>query len=298
MRGPSAACLAAAVTMIVSSGCWHAGGGAGGADPTTIRTEGSDTMVNLAQAWAEKYHQQHPDVSVQVLGGGSGVGIASLIDGNCDMANTSRRMKPEEIERVRARRGAKPLEHIVGYDAMGIYVHPKNPIENISIEELAEIFGDEGTIHRWSALGVTMPPRVPDKIIRVSRQNSSGTYSYFREHVLGKKRDMGLGALEANGSKDAVALVSRTPCAIGCSGMGYATPDVKMLSVSRKKGEPGIEPTLRNAKTDKYPITRPLLIYTVGEPTGPLKEFLAWILSPSGQETVTQLGYVPVGEHE
>jgi phosphate transport system substrate-binding protein len=290
--------LVLALATIALPGCWHAGGGENGADPTTIRMEGSDTMVNLAQAWAEKYHQQHPDVSVQVLGGGSGVGVASLTDGNCDMANTSRRMKPEETEKVRARQGAKPLEHIVGYDAMGIYVHPGNPIESISLGELAEVFGDGGTIRRWSELGVDMPPRVPDRIIRVSRQNSSGTYSYFREHVLGRKRDMGLGALEANGSKDAVALVSRTPCAIGYSGMGYATPGVKMVSVARKKGEPGIEPTLENAKADKYPITRPLLIYTVGEPTGPLKEYLAWILSPSGQKTVAQLGYVPVGEHE
>ena len=184
-----------------------------------VHMEGSDTMVNVAQAWAETYHQRRPDVSVQVLGGGSGVGIASLIDGNCDLANASRKMKPDEIEAARNNRGGEPKEIIVGFDALAIYVHKRNPLETISLEELAEIFRDGGTITRWSELGIEMPEGVHDKIIRVTRQNSSGTYAYFREHVLGKGpdgkvRDMGLGAVEANGSKDAVALVGKTPCAI------------------------------------------------------------------------------------
>ena len=176
---------------------------------------------------------------------------------------------------------------------MGIYVHPSNPIAGISMEELAAIFGENPSVTRWSDLGVTMPAGVPDKIIRVSRQNSSGTYSYFREHVLGKGKDMGLGSLDANGSKDAVALVSRTPCAIGYSGMGYATPDVKMVPVAKKKGQPGVAPTVENAKSGAYPITRPLLIYTVGEPAGAVGEYLKWMLAGDGQAMVRQLGYVP-----
>lgn len=292
----------AAMLLGLVCGC---GGVAGGSSPpvASVHMEGSDTMVNVAQAWAETYHQRRPDVSVQVLGGGSGVGIASLIDGNCDMANCSRRMKPAEIDKAQAERGQKPIEHIVGYDAMGIYVHPDNPISGIALDELAEIFRDGGTITRWSQLGVEMPPGAPDRIIRVTRQNSSGTYAYFREHVLGKGpdgrvRDMGLGAVEANGSKDAVALVGKTPCAIGYSGMGYATPEVKMVPVSKGKGRPGVAPTVANARNNSYPITRPLLVYTLGQEQGAVKDYLDWIYSAEGQEIVLQLGYVPAREHE
>jgi phosphate transport system substrate-binding protein len=259
-----------------------------------VRVEGSDTMVNVAQAWAEEYHRQRPDVIVQVLGGGSGVGIASLIDGNCDMANSSRMMKKEEMDKTQSSRGDVAVAHEVGLDALGIYVHPSNSISSISLQELAAIFGENPSITRWSQLGVTMPEGVPDKIIRVSRQNSSGTYAYFREHVLGKGKDMGLGSLDANGSKDAVALVSRTPCAIGYSGMGYATSDVKMVPVAKSKGQPAIAPTIENALSKAYPITRPLLIYTVGEPTGAVGDYLDWIVEKDGQEIVRQLGYVPV----
>ena len=259
-----------------------------------IRMEGSDTMVNVAQAWAEQYHRQRPDAIVQVLGGGSGVGIASLIDGNCDMANSSRMMKKEELDKTQSSRGDVAVAHEVGLDALGIYVHPSNSISSISLQELAAIFGENPSITRWSQLGVTMPEGVPDKIIRVSRQNSSGTYAYFREHVLGKGKDMGLGSLDANGSKDAVALVSRTPCAIGYSGMGYATSDVKMVPVAKSKGQPAIAPTIENALSKAYPITRPLLIYTVGEPTGAVGDYLDWIVEKDGQEIVRQLGYVPV----
>ena len=249
-------------------------------------------MVNIAQAWAEQYNTRHAEVSVQVLGGGSGVGIASLIEGNCELANTSRKMKDQEIEKAKARHGLEPVEHIVGYDALGVYVHPSNPRDTISMEELAEIFGAHGTVTRWSQLGVGGMPR--DQIIRVSRQNSSGTYAFFREVVLGKQ-DFKLGSIDANGSKDVVALISRTPGAIGYSGMGYSTPGVKMLNVSRRPGERGIAPTMANAQNGSYPITRPLQIYTLGEPQGEVKKYLDWIKSPAGQSVVLELGYVPAG---
>jgi phosphate transport system substrate-binding protein len=268
------------------------------ASQTIISVEGSDTMVNIAQAWAERYHAENADVSVQVLGGGSGVGIASLTDGNCDLANSSRDISEKEIKAIHEKRGADPQEHIVGYDALAVYVHPNNPIESISLEELAEIYGDGGGIVRWPQLGVDYQSRGHDVIVRVGRQNSSGTYSYFREAVLGKKRDFKLGSIDRSGSKDVVALVAHTPLAIGYSGMGYATPEVKMLRVSRRKGEPGAEPIVRNARQRSYPLTRALQIYTVGELPPPVARYLAWMLEPEGQAVVDELGYVTARVYE
>lgn len=283
-----ALCLAWSLSGIVVVGCAPSEEGT-----TGIRVDGSDTMVNLAQAWAEIYHKKRPDVSVQVLGSGSGVGIASLTDGNCDLANSSRRMTEKELGRIRDKHQMEAKEHIVGYDALAVYVHPANTIDSISVDELKEIYGKDGTTTTWSQLGFTNP--LADKIIRISRQNSSGTYAYFRSAVLGKGNDYKLGSIDANGSKDVVALVSRTPTAVGYSGMGYQTPDVKALKISKKKGTTGAAPTAENARKGDYPITRPLLIYTLGEPTGPVKEYLDWILSPEGQAIVEQLGYVSLG---
>jgi phosphate transport system substrate-binding protein len=263
-----------------------------------IHVEGSDTMVNLAQAWAEKYHEENPEAKIQVLGGGSGVGIASLIDGNCDLANCSRKMEPKEIERMKSNRGIEPKEHVVGYDALAVYVHKDNPLDTISLDELAEIYGEGGKITKWSQLGVDSSALGSDEITRVSRQNSSGTYVYFHEAVMGKGRDYKQGSISQSGSKDVVALVGNTPSAIGYSGMGYAAPEVKLLKISKHKGEPDIAPTVETAKSNQYPITRPLLIYSAGEPDGPTKAFLDWIHGPNGQKVVLELGYVPVTKHE
>jgi phosphate transport system substrate-binding protein len=284
-----------AIAVMLSVGCSSAGCKR---SDRGIRVEGSDTMVNLAQAWAENYHAKHPDASIQVLGGGSGVGITSMIDGNCDLATCSRKMEEKEIKRVQAKRGYDPSEHIVGYDALAVYVHKDNPLDTISLEELAEIYGDGGKITKWSQLGIDSKALGTDEITRVSRQNSSGTYAYFREAVLGKKRDYKLGSIDQNGSKDVVALIANTPGAIGYSGMGYKDPGVKTLKITKKKGEPGVEPTVATAKNSSYPITRPLLIYSAGEPAGKIKDFLDWILAPDGQKVVLELGYVPVGDHE
>ncbi len=279
-------------------GCDGPEDGSKPAESSAILVEGSDTMVNIAQAWAERYHASYPDVSVQVLGGGAGVGIASLTDGNCDMANSSRDISPKEAETIRAKRGTDPVEHIVGFDALAIYVHPDNPIQSISLEELAEIFGDGGSITRWPQLGIAHQSQGHDEIVRLGRQNSSGTYTYFREAVLGKKRDFKLGSVDRSGSKDLVDLVSRTPLAIGYSGMGYAVPGVKMLPVSKRKGEPGVAPTVANARNQSYPLTRALQIYSAGELQGPAADYMEWIMSPPGQEIVVELGYVPMRELE
>lgn len=285
--------------LVAAQGCGQGGGESGGqvssgSQANTIRVEGSDTMVNLAQAWAEEYNKMHPEISIEVSGGGSGVGIASLIDGVADMANSSRKMKDKELQRAEENTGKRPHEIVVGLDAMAVYVHKDNPIETISLAELAEIYGDGGKIETWSGLGVKNTGCGSDKITRVSRQNNSGTYHYFREAILGDARDFKLGSIDQSGSKDVVALVSSTPCAIGYSGMGYKTDDVKWLKISKEKGQPGIEPGVATAADGSYPIARPLLIYTLGEPTGVLKEYIDWTLSDAGQKIVLELGYVPL----
>ena len=263
-----------------------------------ISVEGSDTMVNLAQAWAEEYENRRPEVRVEVQGGGSGIGIASLIDGVCDMANSSREMKAEEKELVKENNdGKEALKHIVGYDALAIYVHKDNPLDSISIEQLAEMYGDGATITTWSQLGVPDDsPLAGKEIAVVGRQNSAGTYAYFREAVLGKNREFRAGVAKMSGSKDVVANITKTAGAIGYSGMGYATDGVKMLAISAKKGEPAVEPTLENALNQTYPVTRPLMIYTIGEPVGEVKTYLDWILSEDGQKIVVEKGYVPMAE--
>jgi phosphate transport system substrate-binding protein len=258
-----------------------------------IKVTGSDTMVNLAQAWQEKYNQARPQTSIQVKGGGSGVGIAALCSGKVDVATSSRQMKPKEIELAKTNTGKEPKEFQVGLDALAIYVHPSNPIETISIPELADLYGEGGKIERWQDLAVENAACKDGQIIRISRQNSSGTYMYFKEAVLGEGREYKQGTTAQSGSSDVVALVSNTPCAVGYSGMGYKTDEIKVVKVSKEKGQPGVEPTVEAALDGSYPIARPLFIYTLGEPTGHVKHFVDWILSPDGQEVVRQLGYVP-----
>jgi len=263
--------------------------------PVVIQNIGSDTMVNLAQAWAEEYQNVEPNISVEVSGGGSGLGIAALINGTADIANSSRHIEPEEEAAVAEHSGSKPREFLVGFDALSIYVHKDNPITSISLEELHEIYAEGGKIDRWSQLGITNIPRArTDRIIRVSRQNNSGTYHYFREVVCGKKGDFKLGSLDMNGSKDVVELVSHTPGAIGYSGLGYNTRNVKMIPVSRKKGEKAVLPSIETTLDKSYPISRPMFMYTPGEPPAHVRRYIDWILSPAGQKIVELTGYIPL----
>jgi phosphate transport system substrate-binding protein len=262
-------------------------------EKTVIQNTGSDTMVNLAQAWAEEYAKVDPSVSVEVSGGGSGTGIAALENGTVDIANASRKVEPREIEQAKKNTGRDPREFLVGYDALAVYVHKTNPMETITLEQLAGIYAEGGTLTRWSQLGAMMPGGA-DEIIRVSRQSNSGTYAYFREAVLGRGRDFKLGSRDMHGSKDVVELVSKTPGAIGYSGMGYATPEVKMLLVARQAGDSGVAPTAENTLNHTYPIARPLLMYTLGEPTGAVKKYLDWVRSEAGQKIVVASGYVPM----
>jgi phosphate transport system substrate-binding protein len=265
---------------------------------TVIQNSGSDTMVNLAQTWAEEYAEINPSVSVEVSGGGSGTGIAALINGTVDIANCSRQIEPEEMARAQQNTGKEPQKFVVGYDALAVYIHKDNPLNEITIEQLAGIYGEGGTITEWSQLGITHSACQNDEIIRVSRQSNSGTYHYFRETLLGKKRDFKLGSRDLHGSKDVVELVGRTPCAIGYSGMGYATEHVKKLKIAKKAGKTAYQPSVKTALNGTYPIARPLYMYSLGEPTGEVKNYLEWIFSDFGQKIVETGGYVPLPQEE
>lgn len=259
-----------------------------------IQNAGSDTMVNLAQAWAEAYITFNPSVSVEVSGGGSGTGIAALINGTVDIVNCSRQMEPQEMDKAKLNTGKEPREFVVGYDALAVYIHKDNPLDEITIEQLAEIYGENGKITKWSQLGIHHSGCASDEIILVSRQSNSGTYYFFREALLGRQRDFKLGTRDLHGSKDVVELVGRTPCAIGYSGMGYATEHVKMLKVIKTAGETAYAPSLETTLNGTYPIARPLYMYTSGEPAGEVKNYLKWIYSDMGQKIVEDIGYVPL----
>ena len=266
------------------------------AEKHVIQNAGSDTMVNLAQAWAEEYATVEPNVSIEVSGGGSGTGIAALTSGTVHLANCSRQMTPEESERVKQNTGEAPKEFVVGYDALAVYVHKDNPLAEISIDQLADIYGEGGDITKWSQLGIDNSECVNDEIIRVSRQSNSGTFVYFREAILGKNRDYKLGSRDLHGSKDVVELVAHTPCAIGYSGMGYATPEVKMLKIAKNAGDAGYGPTVHGVLDGTYPIARPLYMYSLGTPEPQEQSYLDWIFSPVGQGIVEKTGYVPLGQ--
>ncbi|MCS5630552.1 MAG: substrate-binding domain-containing protein, partial [Pirellulaceae bacterium] len=223
-----------------------------GQDSTTIRVEGSDTMVNLAQAWAEKYQIEKSEITIEISGGGSGVGISSLTQGLADMANASRKMKDKEIRRAKNEFNLDPQEFTVGKDALAIYVHKDNPLEEITIAELTAIYGEDGTLNSWTELGVSVAGTSNQKIVRVSRQNNSGTYAYFRQYVL-DDNDFKLGSIDLSGSADVVSMVEKTPGAIGYSGMGYATDGVKMVKVKIDVDSPSVAPNAANVTNGTYP---------------------------------------------
>jgi phosphate transport system substrate-binding protein len=230
-------------------------------------------------------------VVVAVSGGGSGTGIAALINGTVDLANASRAIKEKE-EQLAIENGHNPVQHIVGYDALAIFLHHDNPLGEISLEQLAGIYGDGGEITRWTDFGIEVPGCQGQEIVVVSRQNNSGTYAYFREAVL-EKSDFKLGTRDMHGSKDVVDLVEKTPCAIGYSGLAYATDHINLPCVSRDTGGACTVPTVETAVDGSYPIARPLFMYTNGEPTGVVGEYLNWIKSDEGQCIIFDKGYAP-----
>jgi len=267
--------------------------GAAAADRTVIQNKGSDTLVNVAQAWAEAYREVDPNVAVAVSGGGSGTGIAAMINGTVDIANASRKMKDKEVAAAKEH-GQDPKEHVVGYDALAVFIHNDNPATSFAIPQLADIYGRGQKVTKWSQLGLKVPGCDSDEIVVVSRQNNSGTYAYFQEAVLGKKGKYRQGTLDMHGSKDVVDLVEKTPCAIGYSGLAYATDHVKMACIATETGGSCISPSEKTASDHSYPIARPLFMYTNGEPQGAIKAYMDWILSDTGQCIIMKKGYAPV----
>lgn len=266
-----------------------------------IQNKGSDTLVNVAQAWAEAYPTVNPEVTVAVSGGGSGTGIAAMINGTVDIANSSRQMKKKELDLAK-QSGQNPIEHVVGYDALAVFIHKDNPANEMSYEQLGQIFGRAGAATKWSDLGLSVPGCGSDKIVVVSRQNNSGTYAYFKKAVLKPAAAAGVipkgsfrqGTLDMHGSKDVVDLVEKTPCAVGYSGLAYATDHLKLVCISKQEGSDCVVPSVATASNHSYPIARPLFMYTNGEPQGSIKEYLDWILSDAGQCILKDKGYAPV----
>jgi len=256
-----------------------------------IQNVGSDTMLNLAVKWAEKYQEQRPDVRIAVTGGGSGTGIAGLIDGTVDIANASRRMKPEEMQRAEAN-GITPVEHIVARDAIAVVVHPANPVDGLTLQQLSDIFS--GRITNWAEVGGEDRP-----IVLLSRESNSGTHVYFLEEVLrlGDPNNRTLfspDTLLMPSSEGISAEIRQNPNAIGYDGLGYVTPDQKKIAVAASPAGPYVLPAIETVNSGAYPIARDLYMYTVGEPQGDIADYLAWILSSEGQAIVEQLGFVPL----
>ena len=277
--------LFALLTTVVLVGC------GGGEQRQLIQNKGSDTLVNVAQAWAEAYQVVNPAVVVAVSGGGSGTGIAALINGTVDLANASRKIKDEEME-LAHEGGHDPIQHTVGFDALAVFLHADNPIDTMTIEQLAGIYGDGGNVTSWTDLGVEVPGCSDQSIIVVSRQNNSGTYAYFRSTVLGKG-DFRLGTRDMHGSKDVVDLVENTPCAIGYSGLAYATDHIKMACIAGDDSSECVSPSVETASDGTYPIARGLYMYTNGQPQGEVKTYLDWIMSDEGQCIIYDKGYAP-----
>ena len=290
--------VTALIAGLILTGCDKKDGGSTGAPSKKtieIRAKGSDTMIQLATAWAEAYRKVKPNVMINANGGGTGTGFAAIQNNSTEICNASREIKQEERDKVKAVTGKDAVEFVVAYDALAVYAHPSNPIKEISVEELREIWAEGGTIENWEQIN----PPFKGKLTLFGRQNNSGTYDYFREHICGKnaekkQREFRGGISEMNGSSEVVENVGKTPTGLGYSGMGYKTPSVNWLKVSAKKGEPAVEPGADVARSGKYPIARKLYLYTAGEPTGELKEYLDWILSPAGQKIVEKEGFVPL----
>jgi len=258
---------------------------------TAIQNKGSDTMVNLALAWAEAYGQIHPEVEVAVTGGGSGTGIAALINGTVDMANASRAIKDEERAQAEAN-GIEPVEHVVALDAIAVVVHPSNPVDGLTIPELAAIFS--GKITNWREVGGEDRP-----IVLLSRESNSGTHVFFLEEVVrqGRTDDKTLfspDTLLMPSSEGISAEVRQNPNAIGYDGLGYVTPDQKVLAVAPAEGQPYVLPAVDTVKDGSYPIARDLYVYTIGQPQGAILAYLDWIMGPEGQAIVKKLGFVPL----
>jgi phosphate transport system substrate-binding protein len=276
--------------LITSCGPDSSSATASDSSASYIENKGSDTIVNLALAWAEKYQTEHPDVRISVTGGGSGTGIAALVNKTVDIANASRKIKPEETDQAKAN-GVNPVEHIIARDAIAVIVNPNNPVDQLTLQQISDMYS--GKINNWSEVGGQDRP-----IVRLSRETNSGTHVYFLETVLrlGNSDDKTLFSTDTlllPSSEGIVAEVRQNPNAIGYDGLGYVPKDLRMIAIAKKEGGPFVLPSIATVNDKSYPIARDLYMYTNGEPTGVVKEYLDWILSDEAQKIVADLGFVP-----
>ena len=251
---------------------------------STLTIKGSDTMVILAQKWAQAFMEANAGKVVQVSGGGSGTGVAALINGTADLANASRSIKDKEQKQLAKHRGVEAVEFRVALDSLAVYVPSANKIESLTIPQLKKIFRGQTT--NWKEVGGEDMP-----IVIYSRENNSGTYAYFKEHVLDNE-DFAATAQTLPGTAAVINAVSKDRGGIGYGGIAYAE-GVRTVKVAAEGGEP-VEPTMENATTGKYPLSRFLHVYSAGDPTGVAKEYLDFVLSDAGQKVVEGVGYYPL----
>jgi phosphate transport system substrate-binding protein len=287
--------LSLALLTLVLSGCARqagpGGAEAGGDGARAIQNKGSDTIVNLALAWAEAYREERPDVAIAVTGGGSGTGIAALINGTADIANASRDMNEAEIEDARAN-GIEPVQHLIAIDALAVIVNPANPVDRLTIDQLADIF--TGRITNWSQVGGN-----DEEIVLVSRETNSGTHVYFLEEVVRKGDDENTDifapqTLLMPSSVGITSEIQRNPRSIGYDGLGYVTEHEKMIAVAKDAASPYILPSVAAGSDGSYPIARGLYMVTADNAGDQIIEYIDWIKGPAGQQIVAELGFVPL----
>ena len=257
---------------------------------TYIENKGSDTIVNLALAWAERYQSEHPDIRISVTGGGSGTGIASLINGTVDIANASRKIKQEEIDDAKSN-GVEPVEHIIARDAIAVIVHPDNPVNQLTLQQISDMYS--GKITNWMDVGGEDRP-----IVKLSRETNSGTHVYFLETVLrlGDSEAETLFSMDTlllPSSEGIIVEVRQNPNAIGYDGLGYVPEDLKTIAIANEAGGAYVLPSIATVNDKSYAIARDLYMYTNGEPTGVVRDYLDWILATEAQDIVAELGFVP-----
>jgi len=265
------------------------GSAAGGG--VSIQNVGSDTIVNLALAWAEAYAEARPEVRISVTGGGSGTGIAALINGTVDLANASRKIKDEEVASAEAN-GIYPVQHVIARDAIAVVIHPDNPVDQLTIQQISDMYS--GVITNWNQVGGNDQP-----IVLLSRESNSGTHVYFLEQVVrqGDKESKTLfsrDTLLLPSSEGISAEVRQNPNAIGYDGLGYVTPDQKVVAVALDPSGPFVMPSIESVNNGTYPIARDLYMYTAGSPAGIVADYLTWIMGVDAQTIVSNLGFVPL----
>jgi phosphate transport system substrate-binding protein len=280
--------------LLALTACGNGSGQTSSQPQTTayIQNKGSDTIVNLALAWAETYQGEHPEISISVTGGGSGTGIAALINKTVDIANASRQIKQEELDQAKAN-GVEPVEFVVAKDAIAVIVNPENPVTHLTLQQISDMYS--GKINNWKDVGGEDRP-----IVRLSRETNSGTHVYFLEKVirLGDKNNKTLFSTDTlllPSSEGIINEVRDNPNAIGYDGLGYVPPDLKMIEVGRDDAGPFVLPSIATVNDGSYPVARDLYMYTAGQPTGAVKDYLDWITtSTEAQKIVAQLGFVPI----